>query len=58
MAERLTYVHRVLKVWSSSSGRAKSYTTVRHRFNIYASNCVALALRRGYGHRNSLHASA
>jgi len=25
--------------------------TVRHRFNIYANNCVALALRRGDGHR-------
>jgi len=25
--------------------------TVRHRFNIYASSCVALALWRGVGHR-------
>jgi len=25
--------------------------TVRHRFNIYASSCVALALWRGNGHR-------
>jgi len=44
MAERLT---RVREVWSSNPGPAKSYTalqTARHRFNIYASNCVALAL--------------
>jgi len=25
--------------------------TVCHRFNIYASNCVALSLSRGDGHR-------
>jgi len=25
--------------------------TVRHRFNIYASSCVVLALWRGDGHR-------
>jgi len=33
---------------------AKSYTalqTVRHRFNIYASGCVTMALWRGDGHR-------
>jgi len=47
MAERLTRVPRVREAWSSNSGPAKSYTalqTDRHRFNIYASNCVALAL--------------
>jgi len=50
MAERLTYVLRVREVWSSNLELAKSYTalqTVRHRFNIYASSCVALALWRG-----------
>jgi len=40
----------------------KSYTalqTVRHRFYIYASSCVALALMtRIWGTANSLHASA
>jgi len=33
---------------------AKSYTalqTVRHRFNINAGSCVALAMWRGDGHR-------
>jgi len=47
MVERLTRVPRVREVWSSNPGLAKSYTalqTVRHRFNIYASSCVALAL--------------
>jgi len=47
MAEMLTRVPRVREDWSSNSGPAKSYTTlqtVRHRFNIYASNSVALAL--------------
>jgi len=47
MAEQLTRVPRVREVWSSNPGPAKSYTalqTVRHRFNIYASNCVAVAL--------------
>jgi len=40
---------------------AKSYTalqTVRHHSNIYVGSCVALALRRGDGRANSLHASA
>jgi len=40
-------VPRVREVWSSNPGPAKSYTalqTVRYCFNIYASNCVALAL--------------
>jgi len=32
------------------------FQTVRHRFNIYASNFVALALWRGVGHRE--HTSA
>jgi len=47
-------VPRVREVWSSNPGPAKSYTalqTVRHCFNIYASNCVALALWRRVGHR-------
>jgi len=44
----------VWEVWSSNPVLASSYTalqTVRHRFNIYASKCVALALWRGDGHR-------
>jgi len=54
MAERLSRYPLVRKVWSLNPGSAKSYTalqTVRHRFNIYASSCVALALWRGDGHR-------
>jgi len=51
----LTRVPRVREVESSfPKGRAKSYSaleTVRHRFNIYAGSCVALALWRGDGHR-------
>jgi len=34
----------VREIWSSNPGPAKSYTalqTVRHRFKIYASSCVA-----------------
>jgi len=37
-----------------SQRSTKSYTAlqrVRHRFNIYASSCVALVLWRGDGHR-------
>jgi len=47
MAERLMRVLRVREVWSSNSGPTTSYTalqTVRYRFNIYESSCVALAL--------------
>jgi len=47
MAERLT------RVWSSNPGPAKFYTAlqaVRHRFNIYASRCAALALWLRDGH--------
>jgi len=54
MTERLTRVPRVQEVWSLNLGLAKSYTalqTVRHRFNICSSSCVALALQRGDGHR-------
>jgi len=54
MAERLTRVPRVRKVWSSDPGPAKSYTplqTVYHRFNIYASSYFALTLRRRDGYR-------
>jgi len=43
LAERLT---RVQKVWCSNPGPTKFYTalqTVRHRFNIYASSCIAVA---------------
>jgi len=43
----VTRVFRVLEVWSSIPGPAKSYIalqTVRPRFNIYASSYVALAL--------------
>jgi len=39
---------------------AKSYTalqTVRHRFNISASSCVAMAYDAEMGTANSLHAS-
>jgi len=52
--ERLTRMLRVLEVWSSNPEPAKSYTalqTYRHRFNVYARNCVALALCRGDGYR-------
>jgi len=45
--ERLTRVPRVREVWSLNLRLAKSYTalqTVRHRFNIYPSSCVVLAL--------------
>jgi len=44
----------VREVWSLNPGPAKSYTalqTIRYRFNIYVSSCVALALQRGDGHR-------
>jgi len=54
MAEQLTRVSRVRGVWSLNSGPDKSdraLQTVRHRFNICASSCVALALWRGNGHR-------
>jgi len=47
MAERLASMPRVREVCSSNPVPAKSYTalqTVRHRFNIYADSCVALAL--------------
>jgi len=52
---------RVREADGSIPKPVKSYTalqTVRHRFNIYARSCVALVLRRGVGHANSLHASA
>jgi len=54
MTKQLTRVSRVREVWSSNPRPAKSYTALQtacHRFNIYASNCVALALWRGFGHR-------
>jgi len=47
MAERLTRVPRMRKVWRSNPEPAKSYTalqTVCHRFNIYTSTCIALPL--------------
>jgi len=47
MAERLTRVPRVHEVRSLNPRPTKSYTalqTVRHRFNIYAGSCFALAL--------------
>jgi len=49
IAERLTLVlvPRVQEVESSNPRPAKSYMalqTVRHRFNIYTSSCVALTL--------------
>jgi len=53
MAERLTRVLRVREVWSSNTGPVEPYTalqTVRHRFSIYVSSCVSLALWRGDGH--------
>jgi len=45
---------RVREVGDLNSRPAKPYIalqTVRHRFNIYASSCVVLALWRGDGHR-------
>jgi len=39
------------EVWSSNPGRLPTLQTVRHRFNIYSSSCVALALCRGIRHR-------
>jgi len=48
MTEQLSCVPRVWEVRSSNPSPAKSYTalqTVRHRFNIYASSCVALVWR-------------
>jgi len=54
MAERLTHVIRMREVWSPNARLAKFKTalqTVRHRFNIYTSSCVALALWRGDGYR-------
>jgi len=54
IAKRLTRVPRVRKVWSLNLGLAKSYIalqTIRHRFNICSSSCVALALWHGNGHR-------
>jgi len=48
------HVPRVREVWSSNPGPAKPYTTllmVCHRFNIYASSCVALAPWCADGHR-------
>jgi len=54
---RLNFVKKnngVRMVWSSNPESAKSYKalqTVWHRFNIYASSSVALALWRADGHR-------
>jgi len=53
MSKRLMRVPRVREVWNSNFGPVKSYTVlqmVRYRFNIYASDYVALALCRGDGH--------
>jgi len=53
----LTRMPCVRGVWSSNPGPTISYTalqTVCHRFNIYTSSCVALALWRGTGHRYTL----
>jgi len=47
MAEPLSRLPRVQEVWSSNPEPAKSckaLQTVRHRFNIYTSSCVALVL--------------
>jgi len=47
MAEQITRVPRVREVWSSNPELLKSYAalqTVRRRFIIYGSSCVALAL--------------
>jgi len=54
MDKRLTRVTRVQEIWSSNPGPTKSYTslqTVRHRFNIYVSSCVDLALWHEHRHR-------
>jgi len=56
MTERLTRVPRVREVDSSNPRLVKSFTalqTVRHRFNIYASSCVALTLITEMGTTNS-----
>jgi len=43
---------RVQEVWNSIPGPANIVLQmVWHRFNNYASNCVALVLWRGDGHR-------
>jgi len=47
MTKRITRVPSVQEVFSSNPVPAKSYTalqTVLYRYNIYASNCVALAM--------------
>jgi len=55
MAEQMTRVSRVREVESSNPKGRPNLTqpalqTVRHRFNICAGSCVALALWRGVGH--------
>jgi len=54
MTEQLMLVPRVWEVWSSNHGPDKSYTALQmvcYCFNIYASNCVVLALWCEVGHR-------
>jgi len=54
MAELLTCLPLAWEVCSSNPGLGQISTAlqiVRHRFNTYASSCVALALWRRDGHR-------